>query len=453
MKQLSICAVCLLAILITGSSSIAQSVGIGTTTPASSAMLHINSTNKGLLIPRLTSAQRTAIASPAAGLQVYDTNTNSFWYYNGSGWIEMGTGGSGGSSNWSLNGTDIYNNNNGRVGIGTSTPLAPLCVVGTSTWGTASFTGDAFTSHFNYPGTGGTQNTYIRGGNAASHVILNDEAGLGNVGIGVSNPASKLEVNGNLSAIANAMDISGIIGFNGGVLSLTNKNGNGQTITIDGSNIQGHTYTFSGTSFRPVVLNPYGGNVGIGTNYSPTFAKLEIRVANESVGWAAGTSTYNLHTFFGGNGRSANSEGCYVGTGGIVSNGAGAPLHFFTASQWAQMTILPNGNVGIGTTDPTYRLSVNGNIRSKEVVVESNWADYVFAKDYKLSSLEEVEKFIQLHKHLPNIPAAEEIEKNGLHVGDVQKRMMEKIEELTLYVIGLKKELAEMKRNAYQYKN
>lgn len=106
-----------------------------------------------------------------------------------------------------------------------------------------------------------------------------------------------------------------------------------------------------------------------------------------------------------------------------------------------------SGQLGIGTANlGTYRLTVNGNIRSKEVVVETGWADYVFDKNYSLRSLEEVEKFIQLNKHLPNIPSQKEIEENGLHLGDIQKAMMEKIEELTLYVIDLKKEIVELKK-------
>jgi hypothetical protein len=106
-----------------------------------------------------------------------------------------------------------------------------------------------------------------------------------------------------------------------------------------------------------------------------------------------------------------------------------------------------SGQLGIGTTNVgTYRLAVNGNVRSKEVVVETGWADYVFDPSYTLRSLEEVEAFIQTNKHLPNIPSATEIETNGLKVGDVQRRMMEKIEELTLYVIALKKEIEVLKK-------
>ena len=74
-------------------------VGIGTTSPHSSSILEINSTSKGLLIPRMTTAQRTAIATPAAGLQVYDTTTNSYWYYNGTAWTVN-------SDEWIYNGTD-----------------------------------------------------------------------------------------------------------------------------------------------------------------------------------------------------------------------------------------------------------------------------------------------------------------------------------------------------------
>jgi cytoskeletal protein CcmA (bactofilin family) len=100
----------------------AQSVGIGTNTPNTSAQLDIASTSKGLLIPRMTTAQRTAIASPANGLMVYDTNLNAFYFYNGSAWAAVNSGG-GGSSNWATSGNNIYSSNTGNVGIGTGTGL------------------------------------------------------------------------------------------------------------------------------------------------------------------------------------------------------------------------------------------------------------------------------------------------------------------------------------------
>ena len=94
--------------------------------PNSSAMLDIKSIDKGLLTPRLTTAQRTAIASPATGLVVYDTDVNKFFYYAIGSWIEMGTGSA--TNYWTLNGTNINNNNTGNVGIGISNPLVALHV-------------------------------------------------------------------------------------------------------------------------------------------------------------------------------------------------------------------------------------------------------------------------------------------------------------------------------------
>ena len=69
------------------------------------------------------------------------------------------------------------------------------------------------------------------------------------------------------------------------------------------------------------------------------------------------------------------------------------------------------------------------------------WADYVFADDYSLKSLSEVEKFIQTNKHLPNVPSAQELVNNGLDLGTMQAIQMEKIEELTLYLIQMQKEI------------
>lgn len=95
-----------------------------------------------------------------------------------------------------------------------------------------------------------------------------------------------------------------------------------------------------------------------------------------------------------------------------------------------------NQSIGIGTSNPgSYKLAVNGNIRAKEIKVETGWADYVFKKDYDLPTLEEVEKHIQEKGHLINIPSAKEVEENGIHLGEMNKLLLEKIEELTLYTL------------------
>lgn len=104
--------------------SFGQAVGFGTTTPHPSALVDFTSNNKGVLVPRLTSAQRTGIAAPAPGLLVYDTNTNSFWFFNGAVWSNLSTG----TNSWGVNGTDIFNTNTGRVGIGVQSPTARLTV-------------------------------------------------------------------------------------------------------------------------------------------------------------------------------------------------------------------------------------------------------------------------------------------------------------------------------------
>ncbi|WP_197091648.1 hypothetical protein [Sphingobacterium endophyticum] len=100
------------------------------------------------------------------------------------------------------------------------------------------------------------------------------------------------------------------------------------------------------------------------------------------------------------------------------------------------------GNVGIGTDNPLERLSVNGKIRAQEIKVETtNWPDYVFHSDYKLLSLEDIEHFINTNGHLPEIPTAGEIESEGVSLGEMNKVLLKKIEELTLLLIENNKEL------------
>jgi hypothetical protein len=121
------------------------------------------------------------------------------------------------------------------------------------------------------------------------------------------------------------------------------------------------------------------------------------------------------------------------------------------ANMVKRFSILQNGNVGIGVEEPRQKLVVDGTICATEVRVSLSgepcwWPDYVFNSNYKLRDILELESYIKNNKHLPDIPTAEEVNNSGVELGDMQVRMLKKIEELTLYIIELKKENEEIKK-------
>lgn len=129
----------------------------------------------------------------------------------------------------------------------------------------------------------------------------------------------------------------------------------------------------------------------------------------------------------------SNSKGIYYRTGTLA---AGWGI-------WRKILVENTaGNVGIGTDVPKEKLSVNGKIRAQEVKVETaNWPDYVFTDEYQLPTLKETAEFIEKNKHLPGVPKAAEVEENGLSLGEMNKILMQKVEELTLHLIEKDKKI------------
>jgi hypothetical protein len=129
-------------------------------------------------------------------------------------------------------------------------------------------------------------------------------------------------------------------------------------------------------------------------------------------------------------------------------------IAFFTRASGAsgigteKVTILNNGNVGIGTTDTKgYKLAIAGKAIAEEIVVklQSAWPDYVFENSYTLTSLTQLEQYIQKNKHLPDVPSVEEVKTNGISVGEMNVILLKKLEELTLHLIEQQKEIENLK--------
>ena len=144
--------------------SVAQSATINTdgSNADASAMLDVKSTNKGMLVPRLNTAQRTAIASPAKGLLVFDNDTGDFWFYNGTAWTSLSSGPS--TQYWAPSGNNISNTNTGSVGIGTATPSSRAILHLNST-----------TQGLFLPSLNNTQMNAISGTTAEGLMIYNNE--------------------------------------------------------------------------------------------------------------------------------------------------------------------------------------------------------------------------------------------------------------------------------------
>jgi hypothetical protein len=113
------------------------------------------------------------------------------------------------------------------------------------------------------------------------------------------------------------------------------------------------------------------------------------------------------------------------------------------------------GNVGIGTTNPDEKLTVNGKIHANEVRIDSTVPvpDYVFKGDYQLLSLSETERYVKTNSHLPNVPSANEMLVRGVNVNEMQMSLLRKVEELTLHLIEKDKEIQRLKADMLMIKN
>ncbi len=517
-----------------------QSVGIGTTAPNNSALLDLTSNSKGFLVPRMTGVQRVAITSPAVGLIVYQTNTEAvppsspgFYIYEQAGafgvWkrIAKAEEVTGGSTTWTINGTDQYSTLAGNVGIGIGAPLSKLHLVGNMLQDNGTLTMNNPTGILQFQNAGvsksyvqlsgdnlrmgtnsgnnlgkvifrmdgsdkaiidstgnlqilgeqdvsltehgfltlgsitGTnmvfdnQELMVRNNGNAENLILQNNSG--NVGIGaVGIPNEKLDVAGSLKLTGSSRLIKfetgqaggGILRYAPGISFIRSDNTQlGSIEYVDTFNLSNFMRLRMEGSIGAGLNITTNNDVGVGT-VTPqarlhvlggTDETIRITSLTPSIQFTDGVPAQNKKGFIDLSGNDfrigTNTEN---NTGNFIIRVNGLNTIY----------INPSGNMSIGTSSVAtgYKVSIAGRVMCEELKVQLRpWADYVFADNYPLMNLYQVEEFIKTNKHLPNIPTAKEIETDGLAVGDMQRRMMEKIEEMMLYIISLKKEIDSLK--------
>ncbi len=385
-----------------------------------------------------------------------------------------------------------------NVGIGTTTPAARLDVKTSGSYvsqfnGAAPmymgiFENDVYRGYWgSYAGNAEDVDFGTGSGNTLGKLHFTIQAApkmtisnLGNIGIGTTNPNHRLHVNGGDLFVQSS---SGLIRF-----GYDGSNEWQMATTGGGADLRWYTTPDGGTTITPRHYFSQNGNMGIGGFSGPGVPLGRLDVIGAGLNSATNTfllRNSNLDTLLRMRDDGRMGIGYNGSSYGRTVNVGGSGVNFYTANEvgfggavfptdtslvmWSNsgannyLILQPSwGNTGIGTYSPNaklhvngtqliggtadriatgYSLSVDGKIIAEEVKVQlsASWPDYVFAKDYKLLPLDELEQSINKNKHLPNIPSAAEVEKDGISLGDMNKRLMEKVEELTLYIIDLNK--------------
>ncbi|MBT1699183.1 hypothetical protein KK083_19965 [Fulvivirgaceae bacterium PWU4] len=245
--------------------------------------------------------------------------------------------------------------------------------------------------------------------------------GFVGIGLGATSPSAMLHVNGDVLSTQYTA-ANGLFNSSGNLSLATNGSARLSVLNSNG-------FVGIGIASPAQMLHINGGNIVL-DNGTPTLFT------------GAGDADHHHYLRIANSTERANPSG--LKTGGILI------ADNFDYAAPGQNDLIVKGKISVGTPlTNTYELAVNGKIGAKDVKIERSsaaWPDYVFATSYRLPSLSEVEKYIQANHHLQDVPSAEEVEKNGHSLGDMDAVLLKKVEELTLYIIEQQKQIDALKQ-------
>ncbi|TKC02815.1 hypothetical protein [Pedobacter frigoris] len=282
----------------------------------------------------------------------------------------------------------------------------------------------------------------------------------GNVGIGTSSPEQPLHININTDSKPGGIEVPSQAGLKlsrSGTANYAYPEAAEFRIGHGGSSVWGSKLDLyiNGVANQNNIPDQhamtwqYNGNVGIGTDQPTntlTLRRSALGTSND-VGIDFSTTNGAYNPVYARIALGVTTAAQDQGTGYL----AFSTLKSGTFSE--SVRIDPAGNLGVGTTDTKgYKLAVAGNMiaESVKVKLQGTWPDYVFLPSYKIPTLQEIEKHIKEKGHLPGIPSAIEVKANGVDLGDMNAKLLQKIEELTLHLIEIKKENASFKENLFK---
>jgi hypothetical protein len=390
-------------------------VGVGTTSPG--APLHVNTTGSSEIA-------RFESTAGSNWIGMYKSGVRQGILWNSGSTLSLQNDNASGSLRFNTNGFNprMTITSTGDVGIGTTSPSGEFEVASSGETNVIFDRGSSASANVIEMSSGGSTDWTIMTPSGQDYLKFSNGSGTGlmtmtqggGIGIATDSPTGRLDVQGDASSTSSVSSFT------------TNYTGNSDIRAVNAVSTPADGYGYG--------IDATGGYRGVqGTGAGGAYTGTTIGVR----GYASGTAGTRTGVYgYASNSGGTNAYGVYGLANGATNNWAG----YFSSGN---VYIANELRIGLTGGATGYDVAVDGKIICEELKVQDSgsWPDYVFADEYELKTLEEVEAHIEANSHLPGVPDAATVEEDGIMIGEMQKVMMEKIEELTLYMIDANKRI------------